>query len=75
MLTVVIDPGHGSLERIGSSSPNNSKGSMGTLEKNVTLEIALATRRQMPSDIEDLDKRVGWKSGTLDSRKYCIQAQ
>lgn len=26
MLTVVIDPGHGGIERIGGSSPNNATG-------------------------------------------------
>lgn len=41
MLSIVIDPGHGGSRRIGGSSPNNASGAKGTLEKNLTLDIAL----------------------------------
>ncbi|MCY7355145.1 MAG: N-acetylmuramoyl-L-alanine amidase [Lysobacter sp.] len=41
MQTIVIDPGHGGSRRIGGSSPNNAIGSNGTLEKTLTLDVAL----------------------------------
>ena len=41
--TVVIDPGHGGTERVNGSSPNNAKGPKGTLEKDLTLDVALKT--------------------------------
>lgn len=40
MATVIIDPGHGGSTTVGHSSPNNARGPMGTLEKNVTLDLA-----------------------------------
>lgn len=41
MHTIVIDPGHGGSRRIGGSSSNNAIGSNGTLEKALTLDVAL----------------------------------
>jgi len=41
MATLVIDPGHGGSQSVGNSSANNAKGPSGTLEKDVTLDIAL----------------------------------
>ncbi|MEO0947006.1 MAG: N-acetylmuramoyl-L-alanine amidase [Cyanobacteria bacterium J06641_5] len=41
---VVIDPGHGGHEYVGRSSPNNAKGEE-LLEKDLTLEVGLATKR------------------------------
>ena len=45
MATVVIDPGHGGSTTVGNSSPNNAHGPVGTLEKNVTLDLALRVLR------------------------------
>lgn len=69
MLTVVIDAGHGGVERIGGSSPNNATGQLGTLEKNVTLSIALAAKNFFPSDIEvvltrEIDENLGLQTRT-----------
>ena len=50
---VVLDPGHGGTSKIGGSSWNNAKGPAGTLEKNLSLDIALRTR--------DLLKERGFK--------------
>lgn len=47
MATVVVDPGHGGTERIGGSSPNNAIGPNGTLEKTLTLDIALRLREHL----------------------------
>lgn len=44
MATIVLDPGHGGLEKIGGSSPNNAVGPTGLLEKTVTLDIALRAK-------------------------------
>ncbi|NLA66839.1 MAG: N-acetylmuramoyl-L-alanine amidase [Gammaproteobacteria bacterium] len=41
MDVVVIDPGHGGRQTVGGSSPNNAVGPAGTLEKDLTLDIAL----------------------------------
>jgi N-acetylmuramoyl-L-alanine amidase len=49
MLTIVIDPGHGGRVKVGGSSPNNATGPKGTLEKSVTLAIALAAKSALPS--------------------------
>lgn len=43
--TIVIDPGHGGTEVIGGSSPNNATGPMGTLEKSLTLDVALRVKK------------------------------
>lgn len=40
MNTIVIDPGHGGADVVGGSSPNNAVGPNGTLEKDLTLDIA-----------------------------------
>jgi N-acetylmuramoyl-L-alanine amidase len=40
-MKVVIDPGHGGLQAVGGSSPNNAVGPNGLLEKSVTLDLAL----------------------------------
>ncbi|MEL6644250.1 MAG: N-acetylmuramoyl-L-alanine amidase [Pseudomonadota bacterium] len=42
--TIVLDPGHGGTTVIGGSSPNNAVGPNGTLEKAVTLDVALRAR-------------------------------
>ena len=47
MATIVLDPGHGGdppPTRLGGSSWNNASGPNGTLEKNVTLDVARRTR-------------------------------
>lgn len=41
MPSIVIDPGHGGSRRSGGSSPNNATGAKGSLEKDLTLDIAL----------------------------------
>jgi N-acetylmuramoyl-L-alanine amidase len=43
MSNIVIDPGHGGTTATGNSSANNAKGPKGTLEKNITLSIAVKT--------------------------------
>lgn len=40
MVDVVIDPGHGGRQPIGGSSPLGARGLGGSLEKDVTLEVA-----------------------------------
>ncbi|MFH1463481.1 MAG: N-acetylmuramoyl-L-alanine amidase [Pseudomonadota bacterium] len=40
MSIIVIDPGHGGSERAGRSTPWGARGAQGTLEKDVTLDIA-----------------------------------
>ena len=40
--SIVLDPGHGGDVNVGGSSPNNATGPFGTLEKNLTLAVALA---------------------------------
>src|SRR5258708_2095137 len=47
MAVLVIDPGHGGSTAVGGSSPNNATGSGGTLEKNLTLQVALLTREAL----------------------------
>jgi len=69
VLSVVIDAGHGGVERIGGSSPNNATGQLGSLEKNVTLSIALAAKNFFPSDIEvvltrEIDENLGLQTRT-----------
>lgn len=44
MITIVLDPGHGGWTRVRGSSPNNATGPAGTLEKNLTLQLAQAVR-------------------------------
>jgi len=39
--TIVLDPGHGGTAKLGGSSANNAVGPNGTLEKTLTLDIAL----------------------------------
>lgn len=41
MAVFVIDPGHGGSTVLGGSSPNSATGPAGTLEKTLTLQIAL----------------------------------
>lgn len=41
MPIIVIDPGHGGSTAVGGSSANNAIGPNGTLEKDLTLDIAL----------------------------------
>ena len=43
MSKIVIDPGHGGTAATGNSSANNAKGPKGTLEKKMTLVIAVKT--------------------------------
>ena len=43
MSNIVLDPGHGGKTAILKSSANNAKGPKGTLEKNMTLAIAVKT--------------------------------
>jgi N-acetylmuramoyl-L-alanine amidase len=45
--TIVIDPGHGGTETIGSSSPNNAKSPSGVLEKTLTLTMAELVRAEI----------------------------
>jgi N-acetylmuramoyl-L-alanine amidase len=45
--TVVIDPGHGGTETVGSSSPNNAKSPSGVLEKTMTLTMAELIRAEL----------------------------
>lgn len=67
MPTVIIDPGHGGTQPVGTppSSPNNAIGSQGTLEKNVVLDIGLKCRdilrRQGVTALmtRDVDENVG----------------
>jgi len=47
--TIVLDPGHGGTTTIGGSSPNNATGPRGTLEKALTLEVALRTKTVLES--------------------------
>ena len=47
MATIVLDPGHGGTSNIGGSSWNNAVGPAGTLEKNVTLDVAVRARDQL----------------------------
>ncbi|MBT3143363.1 N-acetylmuramoyl-L-alanine amidase [Ruegeria litorea] len=42
--TVVLDPGHGGTTKVGGSSANNATGPHGTLEKDLTLDVALRTK-------------------------------
>lgn len=42
--TIVLDPGHGGTTKVGGSSANNAVGPNGTLEKTVTLDVALRAR-------------------------------
>ena len=41
MATVVLDPGHGGTANLVGSTANNAVGPAGTLEKNLTLDVAL----------------------------------
>lgn len=43
--TVVIDAGHGGTAAVGGSSPNNATGPNGTLEKTLTLDVALRVKK------------------------------
>lgn len=47
MATIVLDPGHGGVSTIGNSSWNNAVGPRGTLEKTLTLDVALLTRDEL----------------------------
>jgi N-acetylmuramoyl-L-alanine amidase len=47
MATIVIDPGHGGPARIDNSSANNATGPAGTLEKTLTLRLALLLRDKL----------------------------
>jgi N-acetylmuramoyl-L-alanine amidase len=40
MAAVVVDPGHGGLQKVGGSSPNNATSPSGQLEKDLTLAVA-----------------------------------
>ena len=44
---VVIDPGHGGIEKIGGSSSNNATSPHGILEKDLTLELARQVRKEL----------------------------
>ena len=44
MTIIVLDPGHGGKTDLLGSSANNARGPRGTLEKDLTLQVALATR-------------------------------
>jgi len=46
---IVLDPGHGGTEPCGNSSPQGGRGPQGTLEKNVTLELARRIARHLGS--------------------------
>lgn len=63
MATIVLDPGHGGLKKIGGSSPNNASGPTGLLEKTVTLDIALRAK----SLIEALGHKVKLTRATDDN--------
>lgn len=41
MAVLVIDPGHGGIQKVGGSSPNNATGPAGTKEKTLTLAIGI----------------------------------
>ncbi len=41
MAKIVLDPGHGGTTTVGGSSPNNATGPQGTLEKDMTLTLAI----------------------------------
>lgn len=43
MAVIVIDPGHGGTHVVGHSSANNATGPHGTLEKDLTLDLAIRT--------------------------------
>lgn len=45
MATIVLDPGHGGRRSVGGSSWNNARGPNGLLEKTVTLDVAVRTKR------------------------------
>jgi N-acetylmuramoyl-L-alanine amidase len=47
MSVIVIDPGHGGEQRIGSSSPNTVTGRDGTREKDLTLDVARRVRDRL----------------------------
>lgn len=50
MATIVIDPGHGGTTNLVCSSWNNAKGlALGTLEKVLTLDVALRVERELRS--------------------------
>jgi N-acetylmuramoyl-L-alanine amidase len=49
---IVIDPGHGGTAAVGGSSPNNATGPAGTLEKNVTLDLAQRVGRLLQGDFD-----------------------
>jgi N-acetylmuramoyl-L-alanine amidase len=74
MAVVVIDPGHGGTRKIGGSSPNNATGPAGTLEKTVTLQLGLETRRILGDrghDVQmtrDHDVEVGLRKRALAAK-------
>src|SRR5262245_416763 len=46
-IEAVIDPGHGGIERVGGSTPNDAVGPAGLLEKSIALDIARRAVRRL----------------------------
>src|SRR5689334_13079818 len=50
LFTIVLDPGHGGSAPADGSSPNNSVGANGLLEKDLTLKVAASAAAKLPPD-------------------------
>jgi len=50
LFTIVIDPGHGGTGPADGSTPNNSVGPNGLLEKDLTLKVATSSAAKLPPD-------------------------
>ena len=56
---VVLDPGHGGHAEAGGSSPNNTRGYGGLLERDLTLDLARRVVDAMSSHV--MRRRRGWR--------------
>ena len=65
---IVIDPGHGGQTKVGGSSPNNATGPAGTLEKDLTLEVAALVRDALSGcdDVVELTRDTDVNVGLAD---------
>lgn len=56
--TIVIDPGHGGTQTVGSSSPNNAISASGVKEKKLTLDFCLILRDALQQAAAKKNKQV-----------------
>lgn len=73
MQTVVIDPGHGGDVSRGGSTPYGARGAQGTLEKDVTLALALRVRSRLAPRVDVRLTREGDENRSLAERAALVR--